>query len=74
MATLYFRMSSKHEQKYCPRCKQVFECKKGSITQCQCSGLQLDEKALDYIERKYNDCLCLNCLKEINHDLCIEQS
>jgi cysteine-rich CWC protein len=55
----------KHEEKYCPRCQTPFVCKVGDITQCQCYGLKMtaDEKA--YIEGRYSDCLCRNCLLEL---------
>ncbi len=52
----------RHEEKKCSRCKSVFECKSGSITQCQCNGIQLSEEERIYIEAKYEDCLCIECL------------
>ena len=54
-----------HEEKYCPRCKRLFECKAGSILQCQCSQLKLTENERNYIEQHYADCLCIRCLEEI---------
>ncbi|HQY12943.1 MAG: cysteine-rich CWC family protein [Ferruginibacter sp.] len=55
----------KHEEKHCPRCKTVFECKPGSITQCQCSGVSLSEEERAYIEAGYDDCLCIHCLRSL---------
>jgi hypothetical protein len=55
---------NKHEQKYCPRCNQLFECKVGNITQCQCSTIQLTTEQLNYINTKYTDCLCAACMAE----------
>lgn len=57
----------KHEEKYCPRCRAPFECKVGDIAQCQCYGvaLTLEEKA--FMEERYEDCLCRNCLMELKH-------
>lgn len=55
----------KHEEKYCPRCNKMFECKAGSITQCQCSSVQLTVAERSFIEKHYNDCLCLVCLIEL---------
>lgn len=52
----------KHETKSCPRCRSSFECKAGSITQCQCSAIQLSAEERIYVESKYEDCLCINCL------------
>jgi hypothetical protein len=58
-----------HETKSCPRCKQVFECKPGNITQCQCFGIQLTLEQKVYIEQRYNDCLCRDCLQYLQQEL-----
>jgi len=42
-----------------------FECKAGNVTECQCSGIDLDGAAKDYIAGSYADCLCRRCLLEI---------
>ena len=55
----------KHEEKQCPRCQKTFECKAGSITQCQCAQIQLSEELTLKIEQQYSDCLCLQCLQEL---------
>ncbi len=55
----------KHEIKYCPRCNTPFECKVGSILLCQCSTISLNDDERDYIKQKFDDCLCVNCLKEL---------
>jgi hypothetical protein len=55
----------KHEEKYCPRCHAVFECKVGSILLCQCTTVSLKEKERDYMREKYDDCLCASCLKKV---------
>jgi hypothetical protein len=52
----------KHEDKYCPRCNAVFECKAGSIALCQCSTIQLSVEERAYVEIKFEDCLCIDCL------------
>ena len=54
-----------HEEKICPRCTKRFECKSGSITQCQCSGIKLSNEEKAFIEDCYGDCLCRNCLLEL---------
>jgi hypothetical protein len=59
----------KHEEKECPRCKNVFECKAGSITQCQCSQLKLSVSETAFIESQYDDCLCLACLQALKLEL-----
>ena len=58
----------KHEEKYCPRCKITFECKAGSIVQCQCSNIQLTVEERCFIELKHEDCLCIDCLKILQQE------
>ncbi|MEP7163409.1 MAG: cysteine-rich CWC family protein [Ferruginibacter sp.] len=55
----------RHEDKYCPRCNRLFECKVGNISQCQCNNIKLPEAVAAFIDRQYNDCLCLKCLQEL---------
>jgi len=56
-----------HEEKYCPRCGKRFECKAGSITACQCYGIPLSDEERAFIENRYSDCLCRNCLLELKN-------
>lgn len=56
---------NKHEEKICPRCKAAFECKMGDITQCQCYGIGLTIEERAFVEERYEDCLCRNCLLEL---------
>ncbi|RFM26609.1 cysteine-rich CWC family protein [Deminuibacter soli] len=56
-----------HEAKTCPRCHQPFECKVGDISQCQCNGLRLTDEERSFIEQRYNDCLCRNCLEALKN-------
>jgi hypothetical protein len=58
----------KHEEKYCPRCSIAFECKAGTIMQCQCSGIQLSLEERVYVESKFEDCLCINCLAALQKE------
>lgn len=58
----------KHETIHCGRCNTLFECKPGSINQCQCSAIQLTVEEKVYIESKHEDCLCINCLKAIRQE------
>ena len=51
-----------HEPKLCERCQRRFECKSGSVLQCQCNGILLNEEAKRFIEARYTDCLCRDCL------------
>ena len=55
----------KHEKKQCPRCEKEFECKTGSILLCQCSQIEMTAEQLEYSSTKFNDCLCLSCLKAL---------
>ncbi len=54
-----------HEEKQCQQCGNTFQCKAGSIVQCQCSSIQLTLEERAAIEKQFDDCLCINCLKEL---------
>ena len=54
-----------HEEKKCPRCSQPFECKVGNINNCQCNGIKLTDAEKTFIESRYQDCLCRNCLMDL---------
>ncbi|MGD8594702.1 MAG: cysteine-rich CWC family protein [Gammaproteobacteria bacterium] len=56
---------TKHEIKRCPRCHLEFECKSGSVLLCQCQTIPLSAEQLDYVNAKYEDCLCASCLEEL---------
>lgn len=55
----------KHETKKCPRCESPFECKVGDVTHCQCYGIAMTAEERTYLEARYGDCLCRNCLLEL---------
>ena len=55
----------KHEQKTCPRCQAPFECKVGDVMHCQCNGITFTNEEKAFIEERYTDCLCRNCLMEL---------
>ena len=57
-----------HEYTYCPRCQKEFECKVGNILECQCSQVQLTYEERIYIEHKYADCLCKDCLQALQQE------
>lgn len=61
-------MMIKHEIKYCPRCKGSFECKVGSILDCQCTKVKLVDEERDWLKEKFDDCLCLACMREMKSD------
>lgn len=54
----------KHD-KYCPRCKILFECKVDTIELCQCAPILITEQERNYLSKKFEDCLCANCIKEL---------
>jgi hypothetical protein len=57
-----------HEEKQCPRCRRLFECKSGSILLCQCQTVVLSPEQLEYITFHYEDCLCSRCLREVRSE------
>lgn len=54
-----------HEVKKCPRCTRNFECKVGNIAECQCNQVTLTYEERIFIEEKYVDCLCGQCLQTL---------
>jgi Cysteine-rich CWC len=56
----------KHENKTCPRCHTLFECKSGDIAKCQCYEIKLNDAERDYMARQYPDCLCAGCMKKLS--------
>jgi hypothetical protein len=57
-----------HESKNCPRCSRNFECKVGNIAECQCSQVNLTHEERVFIEEKYIDCLCGQCLQALQFE------
>jgi hypothetical protein len=57
-----------HETKKCPRCTRAFECKVGNIAECQCSKIALTHEERVFIESKYMDCLCWQCLQALRFE------
>ncbi|MBD1262736.1 cysteine-rich CWC family protein [Maribacter polysiphoniae] len=56
---------NKHEEKNCPRCNTVFECKVGSILLCQCTTVTLNEEERTYMREQFSDCLCAPCMQAV---------
>jgi Family of unknown function (DUF5522) len=59
-------MQEKHEQKYCGRCFVLFTYKVGNILTCQCSKAELSKPTKDFLLETSYDCLCANCMSELN--------
>lgn len=64
---------AKHEEKYCPRCNALFECKVGSISLCQCTKVKVSQEQREYFNKQYNDCLCATCMKELQSEYNIKK-
>ncbi len=60
---------SLYETKYCPQCKEKFDCNPDNIAQCQCYGVKLTDKQKIFIKLHYKDCLCNNCLSTLQNDI-----
>ena len=63
MACVYMKI------KYVPVATSSFDCKPGNITQCQCFGIQFTVEQKAYIEERYNDCLCRDCLLTLQNEV-----
>ncbi|TGM57487.1 hypothetical protein EHQ91_01135 [Leptospira biflexa] len=55
----------KHEEKICPNCLRIFECKVGSIQLCQCTKVNLTKAESEYLANQYHDCLCFQCMETL---------
>lgn len=52
-------------QKNCKRCQKDFECQTENILSCDCNEINLSNESKEYLSKTTYDCLCLDCLKEI---------
>jgi hypothetical protein len=50
--------------KTCPRCGKTFECVHS--IDCWCVKVKLTDATKAYLKEHYSDCLCKDCLNEIN--------
>ena len=60
----------------CPRCSAKFVCNAANIEQCQCWGVELGSRELEYLKsqgvsEQYVGCLCRSCLLEIQKDVAL---
>ena len=51
-------------KKTCPRCGKTFECVHS--VDCWCVKVKLTDATKAYLKANYSDCLCKDCLEEIN--------
>jgi Cysteine-rich CWC len=56
-------------QKTCECCGQGFECV-GYL--CWCSKLGITQQQMDWIAERYDDCLCLACLRQVQNGAIIQ--
>lgn len=63
------RMIDTEKQLSCKRCGQNFECQPGDITHCQCRQLIVSKETLQFLEKTYWGCLCVNCLQEVDQKI-----
>ena len=54
-------------EKKCDRCQNNFDCNSENITECFCNDIHINEDIKDYLKETTYDCLCSDCLKELNH-------
>ena len=59
---------AKQEFKNCQKCNNAFECTPGNISQCQCFSIKITAEQRAYIEQKFDDCLCRNCLSSVQNE------
>lgn len=52
--------------KTCQRCQQNFECESENIVNCDCNSVQLKSETKEFLAKTYYDCLCKNCLSELD--------
>lgn len=52
--------------KNCSRCQKEFSCQANDISNCQCNAIELDESCKTFLAKTNYDCLCINCLHELN--------
>ncbi|MFB6257984.1 MAG: cysteine-rich CWC family protein [Flavobacteriales bacterium] len=52
-----------HEPVHCARCGTEFECKVGTVQECQCFEVPLTRRESEWIGEVYEGCLCAGCLK-----------
>ena len=57
---------SPEQEKICPRCGKKFICRHG--LNCDCMKIKLTPGQSQYLKDNYDDCVCLDCLKDISEE------
>ena len=53
------------ERDACPRCGAAFHCGVADAEPCACTTVRLDAATLAELRGRYERCLCLRCLLEL---------
>lgn len=53
------------EIKSCRCCGNSFTCHAKNISECHCYRVDLSDETRAYMRRKYDDCLCAECIERI---------
>ena len=51
------------KEKRCSKCGLAFDC--GGLFGCWCRDVKLDQATLAAMKKRYDDCLCPDCLKHL---------
>ncbi len=52
-------------EKVCPRCRGSLLCRAEDVSTCACATVRLGPGQQQALQRRWQDCLCLSCLKEL---------
>lgn len=63
-----------NEIKTCGRCSATFNCNHNSIENCDCLSVVLDSKIQDFLKKTSYNCLCNDCLTELNDFIALEKT
>lgn len=55
--------------KHCGNCRKEIRCNVYDIGDCSCSTIELSPQTRKFLTKTYFDCLCNNCLEELNHKI-----
>jgi hypothetical protein len=53
------------DEELCPRCGASFHCGVNDAEPCACTTLTLDGALLARLRERYDRCLCMRCLAEL---------
>jgi hypothetical protein len=53
------------DEEACPRCSRIFHCGVNDAEPCACTTVKLDGALLAQLRERYDRCLCMSCLAEL---------